>query len=202
MAKIDTKNLVLHGVGEAFLLSGDGKVSAKLGSLQDMTIEVTATMEDVFGGDGLFPIYNYIKEKSASFKFKNACFESLRLPFQRELHLFSHQASLSSGTRGCSWLRYSLRQSFGIVSGACAHKGLPIFVYATELRLFVGWRIIVIYHYHVIVSSFLAMQILPKAYSHSSSHSFPHPRNSNARFETRHTSQLNALHYQVQPLIP
>ena len=23
MAKIDTKNLVLHGVGEAFLLSGD-----------------------------------------------------------------------------------------------------------------------------------------------------------------------------------
>ena len=62
MAKIDTKNLVLHGVGEAFLLSGDGKVSATLGSLQDMTIEVTATMEDVFGGDGLFPIYNYIKE--------------------------------------------------------------------------------------------------------------------------------------------
>ena len=33
---------------------------------------------------------------------------------------------------------------------------------ATELRLFVGWRIIVIYRYHVIVSSFLAMQILPK----------------------------------------
>ena len=47
-------------------------------------------------------------------------------PFsQRELHL-SHQASLPSGTRGCSWLRYSLRQSFGIVSGACAHKGLPM----------------------------------------------------------------------------
>ena len=43
---------------------------------------------------------------------------------QRGFHL-SHQASLSSGTRGCSWLRYSLRQSFGIVSGACAHKGLP-----------------------------------------------------------------------------
>ena len=60
---------------------------------------------------------------------------------QGELH-FSHQASLSSGTRGCSWLRYSLRQSSGIVSGACAHKGLPISVYATELRLFVGWRII------------------------------------------------------------
>ena len=59
---------------------------------------------------------------------------------QGELHL-SHQASLSSGTRGCSWLRYSLRQSFGSVSGACAHKGLPMIVYAIELRLFVGWRI-------------------------------------------------------------
>ena len=49
---------------------------------------------------------------------------------QGELHL-SHQASLSSGTRGCSWLRYSLRQSFSIVSGACAHKGLPMRTYAT-----------------------------------------------------------------------
>ena len=59
---------------------------------------------------------------------------------QRGLHL-SHQASLPSGTRGCSWLRYSLRQSFGIVSGACAHKGLPMIIYAIELRVFVGWRI-------------------------------------------------------------
>ena len=75
-------------------------------------------------------------------------------PFsQRELHL-SHQASLqwslhplrfprsrwteTSGTRGCSWLRYSLRQSFGIISGAFAHKGLPMIVYAIELRVFVG----------------------------------------------------------------
>lgn len=75
MPKIDTTNLVLYGVGEAYLLSGDGKVTAKLGSLQDMAIEVSATMEDVFGGDGLFPIFNFIKEKSASFKFKNACFD-------------------------------------------------------------------------------------------------------------------------------
>ena len=59
---------------------------------------------------------------------------------QGELHL-SHQASLPSGTRGCSWLRYSLRQSFVIGSGACARKGLPIIIYATKLRLCVGWRI-------------------------------------------------------------
>ena len=62
MPKIDTTNLVLYGVGEAYLLSGDGKVTAKLGSLQDMAIEVSATMEDVFGGDGLFPIFNFIKK--------------------------------------------------------------------------------------------------------------------------------------------
>ena len=34
-----------------------------------------------------------------------------------------------------------LCQSFCIVSGACAHKGLPMIAYAIVLRLFVGWRI-------------------------------------------------------------
>lgn len=62
-------------LGKHSCFPATARLSAKLGSLQDMTIEVTATMEDVFGGDGLFPIYNYIKEKSASFKFKNACFD-------------------------------------------------------------------------------------------------------------------------------
>ena len=36
-----------------------------------------------------------------SLPLKKDFFESLRLPFQRELHL-SHQASLPSGTRGCN----------------------------------------------------------------------------------------------------
>ena len=73
-----------------------------------------------------------------SLALKKSSFRIPPSPFsQRELHL-SHQASLSSGTRGCSWLRYSLRQSFGIVSGACAHKGLPMIAYAIGLRVFVG----------------------------------------------------------------
>ena len=56
------------------------------------------------------------------FTVKEGVFSTSPSLLQGELHL-SHQASLSSGTRGCSWLRYSLRQSFGIVSGACALKG-------------------------------------------------------------------------------
>ena len=74
MAKIDTENLVIHGVGSAYLIGTNGS-AVKLGTLQDMTIEVSSSTEDVFGGDGLYPIFNYIKEKSATFKFKNATFD-------------------------------------------------------------------------------------------------------------------------------
>ena len=81
---------------------------------------------------------------------KEGVFSTSPSLLQGEFHL-SHQASLPSGTRGCSWLRYSLRQSSGIVSEACARKGLPMIVYAIELRVFVGWRIIIIYHILTIV---------------------------------------------------
>lgn len=73
MAKID--NLVLHGVGEAYLLSPDGKIATRLSKMQSMSIEVTSESEDVYGGDSLFPILNFIKSKSAQFKFKNAVFD-------------------------------------------------------------------------------------------------------------------------------
>lgn len=72
MPKIQTDSLVLHGVGEALLLDSKGKVSSQLARLQSMTVEITAEMEDVFGGDSLFPFFNYIKSKSATFKFKDA----------------------------------------------------------------------------------------------------------------------------------
>ena len=73
--KVDTKNLVLTGVGTAYLLGADGKINAVLGKMQSMKIEITSTIQDVYGGDGLFPIFNFIKEKSANFKFKNAVFD-------------------------------------------------------------------------------------------------------------------------------
>lgn len=72
MPKIQTDSLVLHGVGEALLLDTQGKVSSTLARLQSMTVEITAEMEDVYGGDSLFPFFNYIKSKSATFKFKDA----------------------------------------------------------------------------------------------------------------------------------
>ena len=72
---VKTENLVLAGVGEAFLLDAEGKVTARLSKLQSMSIEVTSESEDVYGGDSLFPFYNFIKSKSATFKFKNAVFD-------------------------------------------------------------------------------------------------------------------------------
>ena len=72
MNKIKTDILVLLGVGEALLLDANGKVTSKLARLQSMTVEITAEMEDVYGGDSLFPFFNYIKSKSATFKFKDA----------------------------------------------------------------------------------------------------------------------------------
>lgn len=69
---INSDKLVLHGVGEAMLLSADGKACANLMKLQNMTIEITSETQDVFGGIGLFPFYNFITSKSATFSFTNA----------------------------------------------------------------------------------------------------------------------------------
>ena len=80
-----------------------------------------------------YPSFLTLKEGRVGFRNKplfNSLYAPLRFP--------QFWGTETSGTRGCSWLRYSLRQSSGIVSGACAHKGLPMIAYAIELRLFVG----------------------------------------------------------------
>lgn len=69
---INSDKLVLHGVGEAVLLSADGKACATLMKLQAMNIEITSETQDVYGGIGLFPFYNFITSKSATFSFTNA----------------------------------------------------------------------------------------------------------------------------------
>ena len=79
-----------------------------------------------------YPSFLTVKEGSTFLT--KPLFSSLYAPFGSP----SSGGTETSGTRGCSWLRYSLRQSSGIVSGACAHKGLPMIAYAIELRLFVG----------------------------------------------------------------
>lgn len=69
---IDTKNMVIHGTGTAFLIGADGSTGAQLMKMQNMSIEITSESEDVFGGDSLFPFYNFITSKSATFTFTNA----------------------------------------------------------------------------------------------------------------------------------
>lgn len=67
------KNFFVNGVGTGYLIAKDGTL-LPLMDMQDMTIEINSTMEQVYGGDALFAIYTYIKEKSAQFTFTNASF--------------------------------------------------------------------------------------------------------------------------------
>lgn len=73
MALTKNTDLVLEGVGSAYLLSTDGTVSP-LGKLQDMQISITTNTERVYGGDSIFNFYEFIKDKSCSFSFTNATF--------------------------------------------------------------------------------------------------------------------------------
>lgn len=63
----------IPGTGRAMLINTDGTVTP-LGELQDMTVEISATMENVYGGDSMFPVFSFIKEKSAQFTFTHASF--------------------------------------------------------------------------------------------------------------------------------
>lgn len=73
MALNKNTDLVLEGVGSAYLVGTDGTVSP-LGKLQDMQISITTSTEKVYGGDSIFNFYEFIKDKSCSFSFTNATF--------------------------------------------------------------------------------------------------------------------------------
>lgn len=66
-----TTALVLHGVGKGLVVYQDG-TTVPFTDAQDISIEISATDEDVYGGDGLFPILSFIKEKGGSLKITNA----------------------------------------------------------------------------------------------------------------------------------
>lgn len=67
------KSFFLNGVGNGYLLGNDGSL-LPLMEMQDMTIEISSTMEQIYGGDGLFALSSFVKEKSTSFTFTNATF--------------------------------------------------------------------------------------------------------------------------------
>ena len=68
------KGLLLHGIGAGVLKSVTGKI-AEMTTSQSMSMNITATMEDVYGGDGLFPLYTYVSKKEGNVEIKNAEFK-------------------------------------------------------------------------------------------------------------------------------
>ena len=63
--------IVLHGVGKGMAVYQDGSV-VPFANAQDISIEISTTEEDVYGGDGLFPILSFVKEKGGTVKITNA----------------------------------------------------------------------------------------------------------------------------------
>ena len=74
MSKILTTPVLLHGIGSGVLQTVTGKV-LELTTAQDMEINVQASTEDVYGGDGLFPLYTYITKKEGTIKITSADFK-------------------------------------------------------------------------------------------------------------------------------
>ena len=74
MAGIDlTKELVFHSPGKGYLETVSGKITEIIYG-QDIKFDVKATLVDVEGGDGLFPIYTYISKKEGSCEVNNSTF--------------------------------------------------------------------------------------------------------------------------------
>ena len=68
------KGLLLHGIGAGVLKSVTGKI-AEMTTSQSMNMNITATTEDVYGGDGLCPLYTYISKKEGTVEITNAEFK-------------------------------------------------------------------------------------------------------------------------------
>ena len=74
MAGIDlTKELVFHSPGQGYVETVTGKI-AEIIYGQDIKFDVKATMTDVEGGNGLFPIYTFCAKKEGSVEISNAVF--------------------------------------------------------------------------------------------------------------------------------
>lgn len=80
---IVNKGLLLHGIGAGVLETVTGKV-LEVTTGQSMKMDITATTEDVYGGDGLFPLYTYISKKEGSIQIENAEFSLSQLNIAQE----------------------------------------------------------------------------------------------------------------------
>lgn len=74
IANIINTPVLLHGIGKGVFRTVSGKVLEVING-QSMKIDVTATTEDVYGGDGLFPLYTYISKKEGTVEIDSADFK-------------------------------------------------------------------------------------------------------------------------------
>jgi len=72
-----TKNtgFVVNGVGSGVLIPSDGGDPIEITRGQDMSLEITSSDEDVYGGDGLFPFFTFTKEKGGKITINDATFK-------------------------------------------------------------------------------------------------------------------------------
>lgn len=68
--KLNKKTFFVTGVGTGYVNTEDGVVP--LLQLQDMKIELKSKTEDIFGGESMFSLYNFMTEKSTDFSFTSA----------------------------------------------------------------------------------------------------------------------------------
>ncbi len=66
----ENENFFINGSGTAIITGAHGKMG--LIHLQDMELELGSEMEEIFGGEGNFPVFQYQTQKTASVKFTNA----------------------------------------------------------------------------------------------------------------------------------
>lgn len=64
------ENFFVEGSGKAVITGDNGKLS--LIHLQDMQLDLSSKMEDIFGGESLFPVFSFMSEKGAKATFTNA----------------------------------------------------------------------------------------------------------------------------------
>lgn len=71
------KKMIIKGVGTmlAKRVTEDGTEVITLGTLQDLRISFNVEIEDIFGGDSLFPIDNFVKSKSIEITATDAKFD-------------------------------------------------------------------------------------------------------------------------------
>ena len=65
-----TENFFIEGSGTAHVLGDNGRLS--LIHLQNMSLELSSTMENIYGGESNFSLYSYNTEKGAKVTFTNA----------------------------------------------------------------------------------------------------------------------------------